>query len=467
MSSLKAPFRVSISGNESAPLELTVGDHFRICPSQFVHTQARRLTARQVDLVRIAMAIQLADSWVRRLKVNNGYRRLSLELDLLDHRFWERPESFDRLKRCVDFLSGGDDWSFRFCRDERTSHSRQGSLVNGKDFEPLVCLYSGGLDSAAGMAIRLAEIEGQPAIPVTVRSQSHRSRVIGKQFDLLQARGALRPNQLYPYQVGAYLQRGRMRREKGVRLREVTHRCRPFLFYSIAGLVASIEGATKVEVYESGIGAVNLPLVSGRPGWHTTRSTHPKFLRLMSDLVTYVNDDGVAFQLPFLKWTKAEMVARLVERGLSELALSSVSCIMHPLRRAGSRRQCGYCPACIFRRLALSAGGVEEPPGTYMYDLFGDREAADEVPPVHRKALLAFLQQVASLRTLDRPSQIPTRLRNHLLDTGIVSPGQEAELALHADLHRRYRGEWVEFAASRRGRRLWWAGMMSSAAVAV
>lgn len=373
MSSLKAPFRVSISADDATPRTLMAGDHYKICPSRLVDDQARELTARQVDLIRIGMAIQLADSWVRRSNANNGFRRVSLELDVLDHPFWANPETVNRLKQCVDFLSGGDDWSFHFGRDVKTSHSRETSIVNRRDSNPLVCLYSGGLDSAAGMAIRMAEIEGRDVIPVTVRSQSHRSRTIRTQFDQIRACGRCRRSQLHPREVGSFIHRRRLRSELGVRLREVTHRCRPFLFYAIAGLVADIEGANEIEVYESGIGAVNLPLERGRACWRTTRSTHPKYLRLMSDLVTDVNDSAVEFRLPFMSWTKGEMVRALVDIGLSDLARSSVSCIMHPLRRGGNRRQCGYCPACIFRRQAMCVGGIDEPPGTYGEDHFGTR----------------------------------------------------------------------------------------------
>ena len=466
MSSLKSPFRVSISVNDAPPQMLIVGDHYRICPSRLVHEQARRLTARQIDLVRLGLAIQLADSWVKRSNANNGYRHVSLEVDLLESHFWERPETIDRLKRSVDFLSGGDDWSFRFRKDAGASHFRQRSLLQPHDLEPIVCLYSGGLDSTSGMAIRMSQIQGQHVIPVTVRSQCQRGRVIREQFELLQERGIARPGQLHPYQVGAYLQRKKMRSELGVRLREATHRCRPFLFYSIAGLVADIEGADKVEVYESGIGAVNLPLVCGRPSWHTTRSTHPTFLRLMGDLVTHVNDRDVEFHLPFLHWTKGEMVSALVNLGLSDLARSSVSCIMHPLRRGGSRRQCGYCPACIFRRQALSVAGLEEQPGTYVYDLFGNSVSADQVPHRFREVLLAFLQQVASLTSLDCPGGISARLNNHLLATEVVASGQGAENDEYVALFRRHRREWLDLASSCGARGLWWSNRLMSRAIA-
>ena len=436
MSSLKAPFRVRVSGEAAAPLTLTAGEHFRLCPSQSLLGDVRQLTARQVDLVRLGTAIHLADGWVKRLRRNNGYRQPVVEVDLLDPCFWERSEVAGRLKRCVDFLSGDDDWTFKPRPDTITRHSRQLSLFGNAGPKPIVPLYSGGLDSAAGLATRLAEVEGQQVIPVTVRYQSQRGRVIRDQFAHLRDRGIAQRGQIRSFQVGAYTGNKRLRRDFNVRLREVSHRCRPFLFFSVAGLVAHVEGAEAVEVYESGIGAVNLPLVSGRPGWCTTRSTHPEFLRLMADLVNCVNEGAIRYTLPFVHRTKGEMVSGMVRLGLASLARMTVSCITHPLRRGGNRRQCGTCPACIFRRQAMWQAGVREEPDAYATDVFdghpGEREA---------RSVIAFRQQAARLADLDRP-EVPAFFRRHLFSTRLVS--SEAEMVPYLNLFRRYRDEWAE-----------------------
>ena len=149
---------------------------------------------------------------------------------------------------------------------------------------------------------------------------------------------------------------------------------------AVAGVVAETVGAGEVEVYESGVGSVNLPLVNGPADWRTTRSTHPHFLRLMTDLVSHVSDAGVRYILPFSDRTKAEMVSRLKELGLEELARRSVSCILHPLKRP-SGRQCGHCTACVYRRQAMLAAGIREGRDAYDVDLFS--------PPEPRCAQLA------------------------------------------------------------------------------
>jgi 7-cyano-7-deazaguanine synthase in queuosine biosynthesis len=435
MGTLDARFCVTIAEEHTAPITLTAGEHFRLHPSRVVVDGIGQLTARQVDLVRWGVAIHLADRWAKRLRQTNGHRRPVVEVELLDPAFWERPETASRLKRCVDFLSGDDDWSFRPRKDLLTHHTRQRTLFVGVGPKPILSVYSGGLDSAAGLAARLAESEGQEFLPVTVRYQSRRGRLVQEHFDLLRSHGLAQSKQIQPVQVGAYILNDRLRRDFGIRLREVTHRCRPFLFLSVAGLVASLEAVDAVEVYESGVGAVNLPLVSGGPAWRTTRSTHPEFLRRMGELVSHVNDSDVRYRLPFLHRTKGEMAGNLARLGLAELALNSVSCITHPLRRGHTQRQCGYCPACVFRRQALWHAGIREPTDFYLTDVFGGQPTERQLA-----ALIAFRQQAARLADLDGPV-VPAFFRRHLLSTQIVS--SDEELAPFVSLFRRYRREWI------------------------
>lgn len=436
MSSLKSPFRVRVSGDGTTPLTFVAGEHFKLCLSHPAYEASRELTARQVDLVRLGLAVHLADGWVKRFRANNGYRRPVVDVDLLDSCFWGRSDVAGRLKQTLDFLSGGDDWTIRPRPDTHTCHTRQPSLFKTADASTIVNLQSGGLDSAAGLALRLQEAPGRRVVPVTVRYQAQRGRVVNDQIAHLRDRGFARPGQIRPFQVGAFVKNTRLRRDFNVRLREISHRCKPFLFFSVAGLAAHVEGAGAVEVYESGIGAVNLPLVSGRPGWCTTRSTHPEFLRLMADLVNTVNGGAIRYTLPFRHMTKGEMAGGLARAGLASLARMTVSCITHPLRRGGNRRQCGTCPACVFRRQAMWRAGILEAADAYVADVFdgqpGEREA---------RSLIAFRQQAARLAELDGPD-VPAFFRRHLFSNRIVST--EGEMTPYLNLFRRYRDEWAD-----------------------
>lgn len=243
-----------------------------------------------------------------------------------------------------------------------------------------------------------------------------------------------------------------------MRLREVS-RCRPILFMFVAGLVADSVASSEVEVFESGVGSVNVPLVSGPANARTTRSTHPHYLRLISELVSHVNEASVRFVLPFAHQTKAEMVIRLREFGLEELARKSVSCIIHPLRRPRGR-QCGFCSACVYRRQAMITAGIDESQDAYEFDLFSP---FSDVPEKHLRTIRLFHQQACRLAELEN-EQVPGFFRTYLYVTHAVFSNEE--LKPYVDVYRRYRREWDALIADARHRGLPWVAVARSPAFA-
>ncbi len=458
MNQHETPFRFKIHDDDRS-IVLREGDHVRVYPTGEDEGIGGLLSKRQIDLVRIATAVHVADGLARRRRTANGQRRPILDLEVLDAAFWSESGMMCRLKDCVDFLGGGDDWSFRFLQ---STASRQVSMFDLDSYRdrprhseswPIVALYSGGLDSAAGLAARMAEMPGRRFIPVTLRHQTRRAKLVRDQFRILMEGSVATAENLKPLEVGAFIKNRRIKRDFDVRPREVTHRCRPMLYMAVAGVVADVLGAGEVEVYESGVGSVNLPLVGGPADYRTTRSSHPHYLALMSDLVGRVNRDEVRFVLPFAGRTKAEMVGRLRELGLEELARRSVSCILHPLRR-GRGRQCGHCAACVYRRQAMQVAGISEAPDAYDVDLFAPPAPGDDPDPRHLVAIRAFQQQVGRLAELD-DGRLPACYRAYLHATHAVAT--EAELGPHIEVHDRYRREWERLFAEARRRGLPWA----------
>jgi 7-cyano-7-deazaguanine synthase in queuosine biosynthesis len=439
MNALGSGFGFNIS-NGTSSLSLRQGEHVRICPLGPNKDFGELLTRRQIDLIRIATAVHVADGWVRRLESENGIRAPLLDIEVLDPDFWSHSAMMALLHNCVNFLSGGDDWTFRFARSANVRHERRGFLFRGQDSDALVALYSGGLDSAAGLAARLSQTRGRAVVPVNVRYQMQKAKLVWNHFRMLIRRGFTNRFDLMPFQVGAFVCNARIKRQLDIRMREVTHRCRPLLFMAVAGFVADSLAAPVVEVFESGIGSVNLPLVGGPADYRTSRSTHPHFLRLASDLLSRVNDARVDYVLPFADRTKAEMVAGLRELHLEELACQSVSCILHPLLRRG-RQQCGHCPACVYRRQAMITAGISEAKDAYAVDLFAPSDPCRPVATKHIRPICAFHQQVARMAELDS-GRAPEPLRRYLRATHAIS--YDAELPPHVEVHRRYRREWLE-----------------------
>lgn len=456
-------YKVTVNHNGRV-LDLVAGRDFLLCPMGLEPSVLPdRLPARLDDLVRVAGAVHVADTLSRRGRWDGGTgpsRLIELGVEVSEPDFWNGPAVQAILKGCLDFL-GHDDWCLRFVAEPRPRPREVQNVLpffNGA----VVCLHSGGLDSVAGMAARLRQEPSEKLVPVTIRHQSNLGVLAGKQVKLL-GQHFRRDFWTLPHVVvGTLLRRSRLE-SLGVTRVERTHRCRAFLFAALGGVVASLTGSDRVEVYESGVGAVNLPLMAGMVGPMASRSSHSRFLHLMGNLLGHVSDRPIRYVLPFRDRTKGEMVELLAQEGLLDLARSTVSCVHYPLRRKAGK-QCGVCPGCVYRRQAMFRAGVVELPGTYAYDLFGDAEV---VPVRHHASLKAFLQQVARLVSSNRPGTIAPRLRDHLVKTGIVARGDEAGLAFYAELFRRYCREWLDLATMGRERGWSWAGMLAPRAVAV
>jgi len=458
MNALTTSFGFKITYGDRS-LSLREGRHFRMYPTGKHRGFGEGLSRRQIDLLRIGMAIHAADGWVPRHRLTNGHRCPVVDVEVLDTAFWSQPETYSRLKACVDFLSGGDDWNFHFLASASQRHDRSVDLFRGHDLSAFVALYSGGLDSASGLAARLSTEKGRMVIPVNLRYQMQKGKLVRDHFQLLVKERLADQADLRPFQAGAFFRNKRIFDDLGARLREVTHRCRPILFMSVAGLVADTVSTAEVEVFESGIGSVNLPLVNGLADYRTTRSTHPRYLRLISELVSHVNDSAARFVLPFARLTKAEMVKRVKDLGLEELARKSVSCILHPLRRKGSR-QCGYCPACVYRRQAMLTAGIAEDRNTYNVDLFSPLLGATEK---QLQPIRAFHQQAGRLAELDK-GRVPKFFRRYLYGTEAVTCDEE--VGGYAELYGRYRREWDALIADARHRGLAWVVPTQSLAFA-
>lgn len=443
---------------DSSYHELIAGRHFHLDFNSLERLFWTNPSPRLIDLLRIAMSVYTVDRLARR-KLQSPRRRwfrsVRLTIAVSEPEFWRRSDVLDTLIECVEFLSG-DNWELQFVKDKQDA-PRQNALFLRGDYPfsvpPLLCLYSGGLDSAAGLGIRIAENPGRPVIPVTVWHQPHQREVIRRQYAIL--------NEQYNAQIHPLIVKTAMvwsseladRRRK----QERSQRCRSFLFASVGAVAAAISEVPTVEVFESGIGAINLPLMAGMIGSKATRGSHPHFLRLMSYLASLTAEHKVSFCLPFGTSTKGEVVKQIAEKGLERVGLSTVSCVHYPLHDR-AHKQCGVCPACIFRRQAMMVAGIREPQDTYKYDLFCHSYESKGIDESHLEYLKAFLLQVANLGPLEPGVRIPSRVQRHLLGTNVMPPGESITPFLH--LLSRYRDEWLGLAAQSKEHEWSWAGLM-------
>jgi hypothetical protein len=112
--------------------------------------------------------------------------------------------------------------------------------------------------------------------------------------------------------------------------------------------------------------AIHLPLTTARIGAFSTRTAHPEFVGMMSEILSKVLEHPIRIVNPFLYKTKAEVVEVSVQRhrGLVE---GTVSC-WRTSRVVGDKKHCGYCVPCLSRRIALETHGLELP--EYQLDMF-------------------------------------------------------------------------------------------------
>lgn len=226
--------------------------------------------------------------------------------------------------------------------------------------------------------------------------------------------------------------------------------------------MACAENADKVEVYESGIGAINLPLMHGMAtGARTTKSSHPRFLRLMSELVSRVAERRIDICLPHRNRTKAEIVRTLAEDGLADLAAATDSCVRYLVR--GKVRHCGHCPACIGRRQAMIVAGMDEPDGAYDYDLFGEPHTTNSIEPTKLGYLRATVMQVERLGDLHGES-LPEWFLRYALGTRVAE--NPAALRGWVDVLLRYRAEWLDLIALGQSKGWEWAGWLPASSAA-
>jgi 7-cyano-7-deazaguanine synthase in queuosine biosynthesis len=440
----KKDFHVRIRGNaHRAPLELISGKHFSLNPTKISDCLSLPLSAAEQDLVRVGMAIYAVDRSVRRSPAANDRsagRELDLEIPVSNPDLWN--SQVEALSGVLSFL-GEDVWRFHFvegCFDGPPC----GYLFQHVPNVTRVCLYSAGLDSMAGLGIRLAETREQ-YFAVTARHRSSLPPPLNAQF--------CRFAKLYGPRIFKLMIPTTLIHAERMDQQELSQRCRAFLFCSLAGAVASRLGVSEVEIFENGVGALNLPPMNGMLwGGRATRGCHPHFLRLMSSMVSAVADRPTTFVLPFKHWTKGEMVGELARLGLGDMLNNAVSCVHFPRRVLGSAKQCGICPACIGSRHAAIVAGVDLSPQRFEHDILDPK--IDDLPTDVLAHLRQHVLQAADLHELRADGSRPQILRRHLASSRALTNNDTAEFWVQ--LLGKYRDEWKMVATVARDRGCRW-----------
>jgi 7-cyano-7-deazaguanine synthase in queuosine biosynthesis len=450
------PFATAFcAGPQNSVVELRAGKHFWFDLEAANRFCFGDLPAPLVDLLRIASSLYVVDRLAKRRRTGGERtpsRTIGMKVQVLDAAFWGKSEVRDVIHEAVEFVSG-DFFDIEFLQDTSPFYRTSRLLPDlYEGMSSLVCLYSGGLDSASGLVARMVESPGRPVLPVTVWHQPRQRHQVRRQLKILRSRFDVPVDPLIV--KVAMMWKSLLDRDQ----EETSQRCRSFLFASLGAIAAIMHGQRVVEIFESGIGAVNLPLMAGMVGPMATKSAHPKFLRLMSRLASLVAGDKVEFRLPFFERTKGEVVRSMVEAGLEKLARQTASCVHYPLRHS-RQKQCGVCPACVSRRQAMAVAGIEEPAEAYKYDFLTSPDKASRIPSKRLLYLKAFLMQAVSLKYVWDGAPLPRSIARHILSTEVL-PGEHPPEEL-ATLLARYRDEWLNIASDRNRKGFPWARLLA------
>ena len=323
--------------------------------STVVNLFGAEISPQLLDLLEIALACYLADrvsprdpkrhsnsNWIRVMKLRIGVRSVE---------FWHNVEIQDNLKGLLNFLTD-DDWQIDFVPllgKDRLFES-QLQLALKPISPPRVALFSGGLDSFSGAANMMAIDRDSDFVLV---SGATNYRQISKQRKQIECLKRLeRPGGI----AHALVEFGIKWEGSDDAKQEKSQRTRGLLFVML-GCIASVNaGSNILEIYENGIGAINLPFDSSQISAMNSKSVHPTTLVYIEQLISSVIGCEFEIRNDFLFSTKGEMCKSLRDEVLGGIR-DTFSCDGFPVRVSG-KPQCGVCTSCLLRRVSLEAAGL-------------------------------------------------------------------------------------------------------------
>lgn len=331
------------------------------------------------DLIDLAVAIHAADRLVPQ-DPRKEQIRIHVILPVRNPGLMNCISFKEKLSELLEWTTGSR-WRFTF--ETRMDAIR---IVEKQTSLPIVnvtevVLWSGGLDALAGLYNRIKENQNASFMLFGTGSNDN---TYSRQAKLFQKIAPLFPDQLHLCRVPIrFSDTGQYQKNK-------ISRARGIVFTLMGAACACLMGKRSLNLYENGIGAINLPFRKSSVGLDHSRSVHPFTLLKVGDVISELLEEVFTINNPFLFWTKAEMCKELAKDRQDDLVSSTNSCDS-PHRQQPT--QCGYCSSCILRKQAVIASGLTDKT-QYVVPHSGKRiEKSD----LHMKTML---HQVSTLKSL-------------------------------------------------------------------
>ena len=315
----------------------------------------KALSPLEADLIDVALACYVADRLALRQVEKNAScfqwtRNFRLKIGVRTPEIWSHEVKED-LSRLLKFLTD-DEWDFELVPVDKHRRLKE---VQGLLFPPIqmpakVSLYSGGLDSFAGSVQEVSQFQDHSFVFV---SGATNPRQQSAQAQQVRAIKKLSPREIHHVIIPFGIKQGKNDRYK----EESSQRTRGFLFLILGVITALKAGVKTLQLYENGIGAINLPYDASQNGAMNSRSTHPLLLLRMESLLNRIFGEPFEIVNPFLFHTKGDMCIHQSVKSMSQFVPLTFSCDGFPVRTAG-KPQCGFCTSCLLRRLSLEIAGL-------------------------------------------------------------------------------------------------------------
>ena len=337
--------------------------HSEVSRQQLARAFCRPLSPVLADLLDIVMAVYAADRRSPRnyRGVHTGQRQIAIQVGVRCIQTWNDPAILDRLHNLLRWLSE-DEWTLCL-RDgdyrPTLAESQQFLLSHPVEEPSTVSLFSGGLDSLAGLASCAQRGAGSTTVLVSGYTHSRLEYQQREQFRSIKHAWRLQGLSASPSQVRHLMVPFNIRKPEDLK-EEASQRTRALVYLAFGVTAAVLSDTSTLNVYENGVGALNLPSNETQLGVDNYRGVHPRSLILAEDLFTTVLRQEIHIRNPFLFTTKAEMCRALEPAGLAGAVGLTVSCDGFPQRQKNSPSQCGYCTSCILRRQAIFASGIPQ-----------------------------------------------------------------------------------------------------------
>jgi hypothetical protein len=363
----------------NGPVREELESYYWVDDRRLSHAFCSILPTRLADLVDLAMSVYFADRRATRVRtpyVLTGLRDFDIRLPVRDLELWRESRVATRLANILYWFTE-DRWTFTFTSRQsppRPSETGQHLSLWPEQQSNITVLFSGGLDSLAGMVTQLERYRDYAFVLLSGCTHPRMAAIQSGLVRALRRDWHSSSRELISIRIPFGIHK-----PPGGSREEASQRSRGFVFLLLGAVAAVMARSQSLWVCENGVGAVNLWLNEGQLGIDSARGVHPLSLIHMSEFLNLILQQPLQIENPFQFWTKGQMCQSLRRLGFDHLITKTVSCDSFPLRIAGVP-QCGLCTSCLLRRLALHAADLEDvdPGEGYRYDVKSSLTGVDE-----------------------------------------------------------------------------------------